>query len=406
VTPAGPGAVQGRQSGPASMDLALGANPLGVHHRVSDTASPERRPVPVRTIATAIAMVLGTWLLLLLLREVSRVLTWMIVAAFIAVALTPVVSWTEHRVTRGRRALATLLVFLLLALVVGGLVTLFALPLARQGTMFTDQLPQLLDDTASGRGPLGDLLQRTHTLDYVQDNEDRIKEFVTGLTTPTGVLRGVLTGVAATVSIVVLAYLMVLEGPLMADGFLGLLKPETRPRVRAVAADCAKSITGYLSGNLLISVICGVATYVVLLVMGVPFAGLIALFVAVTDLIPLVGATIGATVGVLAAALHSVPALVVVAIFFVVYQQVENHVLQPVILARTVKLNPLAVLVSILLAVELAGVLGALLAIPVASVLQVIARDLWQHRAGRPKAEPTVGEDRVPAEAADAEQRS
>jgi predicted PurR-regulated permease PerM len=184
------------------------------------------------------------------------------------------------------------------------------------------------------------------------------------------------------------------------DGSLNLLHAETRPRVRAVSADCAKSITGYLSGNLLISVICGVLTYVVLLVMGVPFAGLIALFVAVADLIPLVGATLGAIVAVVAAAVHSVPALIVVAVFFLLYQQLENHLLQPVILARTVKLNPLTVLIAILVAVELAGVLGAFLAIPVAGMGQVIARDLWDHRRGRPKDEPTVGEDRTPVASA------
>jgi predicted PurR-regulated permease PerM len=162
-----------------------------------------------------------------------------------------------------------------------------------------------------------------------------------------------------------------------------------------VSADCAKSITGYLSGNLLISVICGVLTYVTLLVAGVPFAGLIALFVAVADLIPLVGATLGAIVAGVAAAIHSIPALIIVVVFFLVYQQVENHLLQPVILSRTVKLNPLTVLVSILVAVELAGVLGAFLAIPIAGMIQVVVRDLWDHRRGAPKAEPTVGEDRT-----------
>jgi predicted PurR-regulated permease PerM len=364
-----------------------------------------RQPVPVRTIATAIAMVVGTWLLLLMLREVSRVVTWMIVAAFIAVALYPVVGWVQRRVTRGRRALATLLVFMVLALLLAGLVAAVAIPIAREGTTFTEQLPQLVEDARSGRGPLGDILERTNTLDYVQDNEDRIKAFVTGLTTPTDIVRGVLTGVAAVVTIFVLAYLMVLEGPLVVDGFMGLLHRDSRPRVRAVAVDCARSITGYLSGNLLISVICGVLTYIVLLVMGVPFAGIIALFVAITDLIPLVGATIGATVGLLAAAVHSVPALIVMAIFFLVYQQVENHVLQPVILSRTVRLNPLTVLVAILLAVEFAGVLGAFLAIPVAGIVQVIARDLWDNRRGRPKEEPTLGEDRHLAEMTVPDQR-
>lgn len=93
---------------------------------------------------------------------------------------------------------------------------------------------------------------------------------------------------------------------------------------------------------------------------------------------------------------HSIPAGIAVLIFFIVYQQLENHLLQPLILSRTVQLNPLTVLVSILVAVELAGILGALLAIPAAGILQVILRDIWDHRRGRPKEEPTVGAEKVP----------
>jgi predicted PurR-regulated permease PerM len=169
--------------------------------------------------------------------------------------------------------------------------------------------------------------------------------------------------------------------------------------VHGVASDCARSITGYISGNLLISVICGALTYGALKIAGVPFAGLISLFVAIADLIPLVGATLGAVVAVVPAFLHSVPAGIGILVFFVVYQQLENHLLQPLILSRTVNLNPLTVLVAILVAVELAGILGALLAIPIAGMIQVIARDIWDHRRGRPKAEPTVGEEERPADA-------
>jgi predicted PurR-regulated permease PerM len=114
----------------------------------------------------------------------------------------------------------------------------------------------------------------------------------------------------------------------------------------------------------------------------------------------MVGATIGAVVGVVAAFVHSVPAGIGILVFFIVYQQLENHLLQPVILSRTVKLNPLAVLVAILIAVELAGILGALLAIPVAGIIQVLVRDLWDHRRGAPKPEPTVGEQRMDAQEA------
>ena len=356
----------------------------------------------MRTIATTIAMVLATVLLLLVIREVSRILTWIVVAVFFSVALYPLVGWVDRRVTGGRRALSTLLVFLAIVLVLGGVITAFALPLAREGTAFATQFPSILADAKAGRGTIGGFLDRTNALQLIQDRQDQIKSYAGGLTTPaTGVLSGIATTFAGLVTIFVLAYLMVLEGPKVVASSLSLIdRDDVRGRVRAVGADCAKSVTGYLSGNLLISVICGVIHYVALRVMGVPFAGLIALFVAIADLVPLVGATIGGIVALLAAAIHSIPALIVVAIVFVVYQQLENHLLQPLVFARTVNLNPLTVLVAILVAVELAGILGALLAIPLASIIQVIARDLWDHRRGKLKAEATIGVDETPADGA------
>ena len=353
-----------------------------------------RERVPVRTIAASIGLVLATVVALFLLVEVRRTLIWLVVAAFFAVALYPVVNWLESRVSWCRRSLATLAVYLLVFLVLGGLVAAFAVPLAHQSTTFADQLPGLINDAKAGRGPVGSLLQRTNALQYVEQNQDRIRQMASSLTTPAaGVLRGVATGIAGAVTIFVLSYLMVLEGPKMTETTLNLLSPQHRDRARRVTTDCAKSVTGYISGNLLISVICGVLTYIVLKVMGVPFAGLISLFVAIADLIPLVGATLGAVVATIAGFVHSVPAGIVLIIFFVVYQQLENHLLQPVILSRTVKLNPLTVLVAILVFVELAGVLGALLAIPFAGIVQVIIRDVWDHRRGGLKPEPTTGED-------------
>jgi predicted PurR-regulated permease PerM len=287
---------------------------------------------------------------------------------------------------------------MVVVLAIAGLLTLFAVPLAREGAAFAAQFPQLLDDVRSGRGVVGRLLERTHALTYIQNNQEKIRSFATGLTTSAaGVLQGVATGIAGVVTVFVLSLLMILEAPKIVEGTLSVIENDhQRERVRRVAADCAKSITGYISGNLLISIICGVLTYITLKIMGVPFAGLIALFVALVDLLPLVGATLGAIVALIAAAVHSIPALIVVAIFFVAYQQLENHVLQPLIFARTVKLNPLAVLVSILVGVELAGILGALLAIPVAGIIQVILRDVWDRRRGTTKPEVTTGEEQNP----------
>ena len=365
------------------------------------TDVPERAPTAgtVRTILTAIGLVLATALVLYIVLQTLSVLTWMVIAAFFAVALYPVVGWVQRRLLGGRRrALATLLVFLVLVAALSAISTVFIVPLAREGAQFAGELPELVDEARAGRGPVGELLERTNALGWVQDNQERIAGFVTGLTSPAaGVLLGVATGVAGLATIIVLAFLMVLEGPKVVDGFSNLFHPARAKRIRAVGADCARSVTGYLSGNLLISVIAGTLTYITLKILGVPFAGLIALFVAIADLIPLVGAPIGAVVGTIAAFLQSDTAGIVALIFFVVYSQLENQLLQPVILSRTVDLNPLTVIVSILLAVELAGILGALLAIPVAGMIQVIARDVWDHRHGRPKTEPTVGEDRRPA---------
>jgi len=362
---------------------------------------PVRASVPVRTILATIGLILATVVAVLLVMRVEQVLVWMLIALFFTVAIYPVVNFVQRRMTWCRRSLATLVVFLVVVLVLGGLLTAFAVPLASEGSDLAGQLPTIIGDARAGRGPVGDLLERTNALQLVQNNEARIREFATGLGTPAlNLLRGIGTGIVAAVTIFVLSYLAVLEGPKVVEGTLALFPPQRAERIRRVTRDCAKTVTGYISGNLLISAICGILTYAVLKFSGVGFAALIALFVAIADLIPLVGATLGAVVASIAAFLHSVPAGIAVVIFFIIYQQLENHLLQPIIFARTVKLNPLAVLIAILLATELAGILGALLAIPVAGIIQVVLRDLWDHRSGALKAEPTVGEDRVPVDSA------
>jgi predicted PurR-regulated permease PerM len=322
-----------------------------------------------------------------------------VIAAFFAVALYPAVNWLEARARWIRRSLATLLVFLLLVVVLVGLVTVFIVPIARQVSQLAGQVPDLVQQARTGQGPVGKLLERTHAIEYLHQHQDTITSYLSGLGGGLlGVLQGVATSIAATLTIFVLAYLMVLEGPKVVDGFLAFFDdPRRATRVRRVGADCARTITGYITGNLLISLIAGLLTWLVLLLLGVPYAGLLGLLVAIADLVPLVGATLGAIVVSAAAFTQGIRTGIIVIVFFVVYQQVENHLLQPVILSRAVSLNPLTVLIAILVFAQLAGILGALLAIPVAGMVQIIARDIWDHRRGRLKQEPTVGEAQVPA---------
>ncbi len=351
-------------------------------------------------------MLLATAAILLLAWEVRRVLTWIVVAALLAVVLGPLVDLAERRL-RLRRTLATLVVFLLVLLALAGMLTVFVRPIATEGPQFADRLPGYVQDARNGRGPVGSLIKRSNLDQYLQRNQARLRQSANRLTSPAlGVLRSVFSTVVALVTIFVLTFLLVLQGPKLLQGWTNALPERRRARVRRVAADCAKAVTGYMTGNLVISVIAGSLTYLVLWTMGVPYKGVVALFVAFADLIPLVGATLGAVVAVAVAALHSLLAALVVLVFFVVYQQVENHLLQPVIMSRTVELSALTVLVSILLGVELLGFLGALLAIPVAGILHVVGRDLYDGYRGRPKPEPTIGEDEVPMSAPDAPDRA
>src|SRR3954454_17165673 len=175
-----------------------GVRPRGWGHIAAVTslsAPTDRRPVPVRTILATIGLVLATALLLYIVIESRRVLTWIVVAAFFAVALYPLVGWSQRRLFGGRRrALATFLVFLLVFVALGAVIAAFSVPLAHEGAKFAGQLPGIIDQARNGRGPIGDLLQRTNALQYVQDNQDKIKQFATGLSTPAaGVLSGVAT---------------------------------------------------------------------------------------------------------------------------------------------------------------------------------------------------------------------
>ncbi|MFG2054727.1 AI-2E family transporter [Micromonospora sp. NPDC048930] len=328
-----------------------------------------------RRTLVVIGLVLATVVALGLVWATRRVLVWILVAAFFAVALKPLVDGVERRFVR-HRALATLLVFVATFAALAALVAIIVLPLLDEASRFVNRAPDLLRETRAGRGPLGDFLERFHLQRYASAHADQLQRYGSRLSQPAvGLVRGVLETVAGTVTVVVLAYLMVLEAPKIVAGILGLVGDGPAERVRRVGRDSSRTITGYLSGNLLISVICGGLTFVVLFLTGVPFAGVIALLVAIADLIPLVGATLGAIIAAGGGFVHSPTTGLIVLVYFVVYQQVENHLLQPLIYSRAVRLNPLTVLVSVLIAAELAGLVGALLAIPAAGIGQILLRE-------------------------------
>ena len=330
----------------------------------------------VRFRPTTILAVLGItfgFLLLLYVTWISRqVLTWIIVAIFLAMALNPAVEALERRGLR--RGIATAVTSLMALGVIVAAGWLFIPTLVDEGTGFANQLPDYIRDVSAGRGPLGELAER-------YEIEQRVREAVEGggassvlgfSDTALAITQSVITFIVAAVTIAFLTFFMLLEGPKWMERFYGLLPERSRETWRGIGRDIYRTVGGYVTGNLLISVIAGVSSTVVLLILDVPYAVALGLLVAILDLIPLAGATLAAIILTAVAFLTSIPAGIIVLAFMIVYQQIENHVLQPLVYSRTVQLSPLAILISVLIGAKIAGILGALAAIPVAGTIQVL----------------------------------
>lgn len=361
---------------------------------------PPSRPVDVRYVAKTTLVV---WSVLFLLSgtvvavlQLWKVVSYLLVALFFAVVLTPAVDYLQHRV-KMRRGVATLLVCMIAFASLAGLIYAFVRPLVDQGQKFADNLPEMIEDAENGEGQIGELIERYELDDLYDENREAIEDQLSsaggqGL----NVLGTVFSGLVAAITVIVLTILLLLGGPELGEAFTNVLPGRHRERVRRVASDAAQAVSGYMFGNVVISVIAGIAAYVFLRIAGVPYPEVLALWVAFADLIPLVGATLGAIPTIAVAFLHSTPAGIAAIVFFILYQQFENNVLQVTVMSKTVNVNPLGVLVSVLIGVEIFGLLGALLAIPVAGVIQVVVRDLWNEQEGRLKEVPTIGTDEVP----------
>ncbi len=346
------------------------------------------RPGEWRRIASTTAIVLTVAGLFFIgyhmLIGLRLILTYLAVALFFTVVLTPAVDFLQHRV-KMRRALATLIVFVIGFSLLGAMGYAFIRPIVDQGQKFANNLPKIVNNAEKGKGSIGHLVKRYKVEKYVKDNKAQLQKNIKNLGTPAiGVAKSIFEGVVGILTVLVLTFLMLLQGPNLSRGIFRLISDNQRERIRGMAKQSGRAVSGYMAGNLLISLLAGIGAYTYLRIAGVPYPEVWALWVAFADLIPLVGATLGAVPTIAFAFLHSTAAGVAGIIYFIAYQQFENHVLSVSIMARTVKVNPLTVLVSVLMGVELFGLLGALLAIPIAGVIQVVARDLWgEHRRRR-----------------------
>ena len=359
--------------------------PAGDTRRAVLWSAAEARNVPLQAILTSVAAVVVVYLAAKVVYRLRDVILLIVVAGFIALLLNPLVVALERWL--GRRGVAVAVVTLLAVLAFAGLGLAFGYPLVNGMTHLADSLPVYVSKAEHGKGWIGHLVTRYHVQAWVKANAPKLATYGKDLANPIlSVGKGAITLLIALLTVFVLVVLLLMEGPRLRTGLLGLVTRERANRYTRVAAAVNRSVTGYMLGNFATSIIAGLVVLVTLMILGVPFPFLWALWVALVDFLPMIGGALAGIPVVLFALTQSLTAGLVTAIVFAVYTQVENHILNPVIMSRTVKINPLLVLISILVGASLGSWLGgffggfvvALLSIPLAGALQVIVREVWR----------------------------
>src|SRR6516162_3554794 len=383
--------------------------------------SAEAQGIPLRAILVTVAVVVVTFMAGKLLYRLRDTVLLVAVGGFIALLLNPLVVYLQ-RWKVPRRGYAVAIVTFWAVLVFIGLALAFGWPLVNGVTHLADQLPTYVDQVQHGRGWIGRLAGRYHVTTWVQHNSAKIASFAQGLSKPALALgKGAVSLIVTLGTIFFLVLLLLLEGPKMRAWILNNMVPERAATVARVSSQVNKAVTGYMLGNVLTSVIAGAVVFVTLFLLGVPFPFLWALWVALVDFLPMIGGALAGIPTVLFATTHSLFAGVVTLVVFLAYTQFENHVLNPVIMSKTVNINPLLVLVSILVAAAIGswvgglfgGFVAALLAIPAAGAGQVVMTELWRDTApggtlalpagpGAGAAEPGPGQAEPGSEAAGA----
>ncbi len=325
----------------------------------------------------------------------SSRLTLIAISVFLALALNPAV---EFFLRRGlKRHWAVVAVYLAALALLALLVLVFIPPLVAQIANLAHAAPGFVTKLSEGNGPAGVLERRYQVVERIQaaTNGNGLSSWTAAALSGLDVIKRIATSFVGTILIAFLTLFMLLEGPAWRRRLTDLLPDRNRASLERIGSGVYQAVGGFVTGNLLASLAGGVVATVLLLITGVPYALPLGLFVVIVELIPYIGPAIATVVLPVVALLTEglVPALIVLGVLLA-YHIIEGHTLRPLIYGRALKLSPLAVLIAIVLGTELAGILGALAAIPVAGAIQVTVAEVLRQRrdaAGQPL--PVAGSD-------------
>jgi len=347
-------------------------------------------PITIWTIAFNLLAIAGV---LLIVHRTRQVGWWILMAVCLALALDPVVSWLCRR--GFKRGLAVLTVAMTGLALVGLMVATLAPVLVDQARNLIASTPSMLERLRDSS-----LVQWADArFDVIERAKQQVSSHAAGAAAPLFVfVQNVFTGVIGAITVTALTVFMLLFGARLYDGALQWIDPAERPRYVELGEKIRRSVGGYVGGALLIALTGGAVTAVATALLGVPYFLPLGLIMAVLGILPYVGSVLGGAVIVSATFLTAgLKAGLIILVILVVYQQMENHVLQPVVQRKTIKMSPLVIAVVMLIGTALWGLMGALLSLPLAGAIQVLLAD----RLARRQASWQTGSPKVPAAPAD-----
>lgn len=331
------------------------------------------------TVVVTTLVVVGVLILVEFLHDLMPVLTLVVVAGFLAITLNPAVSKITHHLPSKNRGLATGAAFVTVVTFIVLFFTLTLPPIAKQFSQFAADLPATVETFKAQDNFASNLVNR-----YDLDTEisNTAKDIATRAAGVDGGLRGAIskatTAIINIIAVLIMTFMMVVEGPNILKRAEKFIDPSKLAKRRRLLKQMYEVIIGYVNGQLIIAVIAAAVALVVMVVLRVPNALAMAGIVALFGLVPLIGATLAAAIVVIATLLVSVKLAIVMAVFFVIYQQIENATIQPYIQGKKSSLSALTVFIVALIGVNIAGIFGAFIAIPIAGCLKILVDDYFK----------------------------
>lgn len=337
-----------------------------------------------QTVLRVLALVIGSFLFLAAVKAAAQTLVLIFTAVFLALALNAPVHWLAQRLPgkrRGNRTLATALSFVVITLLLAGFLASIVPPLVRQTSTFIDNAPQLVRDLRSEDSSLGQFVRRYNLEPQLDKFSRQLSDRLGNLgSSALGGITKITSSIISVLTVLVLTFMMLIEGPRWV-GFANRLVPaDRRSHAKELAYDMYRVIKGYVNGQVVLASLAAVLIVVPLFILNVSYPIALMVIVFISGLIPLVGHTIGAILVSTVALFQSPLTALIVLAYYILYQQIENYVIQPRVQANSTNMSPLLVFTSVIIGVNFGGLLGGLVAIPVAGCLRILVLDYLENR--------------------------